>query len=331
MILVIFFSLFYPKKYYFYDFGDTMKIEEREKFGKKAFYIAVIGNAFLTIFNIAVGLMSGSYALVSEGAHTISDLITSIIAYVGFKIANKPADHDHPYGHGRAEAVAGLVIVVFLAIVAYQILTGALERLYYGTYSIPDSLAVAMALIGIFVNFAMSQSIIDLGKAANSPAIVADGMHQRVDILSSIAILIGIFVAQYGYPMLDPIIGFAISLLIAKTAYEIAKENLDAIMGKVPSDDLINEIMDVSNSVDPVLGTHNVRVNYLGSYATVSLHIELPPEMNLEESHKIVHMVQNKIVNDVDVIRGATVHACPFGLEYDHSQEVDGKNILDND
>ena len=331
MILVIFFSLFHPKKYYFYDFGDTMKIEERERLGKKAFYIAVIGNSFLTIFNIAVGFISGSYALISEGAHTISDLITSIIAYFGFKVANKPADHEHPYGHGRAEAVAGLVIVVFLAIVAYQILTGAIERLYYGTYSVPDPIAVVMALIGIFVNFAMSQSIINLGKNANSPAIVADGMHQRVDILSSIAILIGIFVAQYGYPMLDPIIAFAIALLIAKTAYQIAKENLDSIMGKVPSDDLINEITDASNSIDPVLGTHNVRVNFLGPYATVSLHIELPPEMSLDESHKIVHMVQNKIVDDVEVIRGATVHACPFGLEYDHTQEIDGKNILDED
>ena len=312
-------------------FEDTMKIEERESLGKKAFYIAVIGNTFLTIFNITVGFISGSYALISEGAHTISDLITSIIAYVGFKYANKPADHKHPYGHGRAEAVAGLMIVVFLAIVAYQILIGAIERLYYRTYSVLDPIAVVMALIGIFVNYAMSQSIINLGKNVNSPAIVADGMHQRVDILSSIAISIGIFVAQNGYPMLDPIIGFAIALLIAKTAYKIAKVNMDSIMGKVLSDELINEITDASNSIDQVLGTHNVRVNFLGPYATVSLHIELPPEMSFDDSHKIVHLVQNKIVDDVEVIKGATVHPCPFGLEYDHSQELDGKNILDED
>ena len=95
-----------------------MKKENREKLGKRAFYVAVVGNTFLTVFNISVGLISGSYALISEGAHTISDIVTSIIAYVGFKIASKPADREHPLGHGRAEAIAGLIIVVFLSLIA---------------------------------------------------------------------------------------------------------------------------------------------------------------------------------------------------------------------
>lgn len=305
-----------------------MNFEERERLAKKAFFIAVVGNTFLTIFNILVGIMTGSYALISEGAHTISDLITSIIAFAGFKIANKPADDEHPYGHGRAEAVAGLVIVIFLAIIAYEIISGAIGRLFFGgALEIPDPTAVLMAIAGIFINLLMSQRIINLGKNANSPAIVADGQHQRVDILSSIAILIGVMVAQYGFPKLDPIIAFFIALLIVKTAYEIAKENLDAIMGKVPSEDLVHEIIDSSNSVNQVLGTHNVKVNFLGSYATVSLHIELPPEMSLDESHKIAHLVQDKVVEDIEVVRGVTVHACPVGLEYDHDQEIDGKEL----
>ena len=309
-----------------------MKIQDRDALGRKAFLIAVIGNLFLTVFNIAVGIMAGSYALISEGAHTISDLITSVIAYMGFKIANKPADNEHPYGHGRAEAVAGLVIVVFLAIVAYQIVSGAIGRLFFGgNLAIPDPIAIAMAIAGIIINFVMSQGIINLGKKANSPAIVADGKHQRVDIFSSIAILLGVFVAQYGYPQLDPFIALVIALLIAKTAYDIGKENIDAIMGKVPSEDFVNEIIEVSNSVGHVIGTHNVKVNYLGSYATVSLHIEVPPEMTVKESHKVVHSVQNKLIDEIDVIRGVVVHACPAGLEYDHCQDIDGKNILSDD
>ena len=301
-----------------------MKAKEREAFGKRAFYVAVIGNAFLTVFNIMVGLMSGSYALVSEGAHTISDLITSIIAYAGFKIANKPADAEHPYGHGRAEAVAGLVIVVFLAIIAYEIITGALYRLFLGGGStIPEPISVIMAIIGVFVNFGMSQYIINLGQRANSPAIVADGKHQRVDIFSSLTILFGILVSQYGYPQLDPIIALLIALLIGKTAFDIGRENINAIMGKVPSQELVDDIERVSNSVDKVCGTHNIRVNYLGSYATVTLHIDLPGDMTVEESHKIAHLVQDKIVEEVGVVRGVTVHACPLGLDYDHKQDID--------
>ena len=298
--------------------------EDRDKLGKRAVFVAIAGNLFLTIFNVAVGIMAGSYALISEGAHTLTDITTSIIAYIGFKIGSKPADEEHPLGHGRAEAIAGLLIVIFLAIVAYEIITGAIERLFFGgTPAIPDPLAVVMAIIGVITHFSLSQYIINLGERANSPAIIADGKHQRVDIFASLAILFGILIAQYGYPQLDPFIGFVIGLLILKTAFDVARENLDNIMGKVPSPELVDRIVEVSNSVEKVCGTHDVRVNYLGSYATVTLHIELPPEMSLDESHKVVHLVQNKIIDEIDVIHGVTAHACPFGLEYDHDQQLD--------
>ena len=301
-----------------------MEREDRDKLGKRAVFVAIAGNLFLTIFNVAVGIMAGSYALISEGAHTLTDITTSIIAYIGFKIGSRPADEEHPLGHGRAEAIAGLLIVIFLAIVAYEIITGAIERLFFGgTPAIPDPLAVVMAIIGVITHFSLSQYIINLGERANSPAIIADGKHQRVDIFASLAILFGILIAQYGYPQLDPFIGFVIGLLILKTAFDVARENLDNIMGKVPSPELVDRIVEVSNSVDKVCGTHDVRVNYLGSYATVTLHIELPPEMSLDESHKVVHLVQNKIIDEIDVIHGVTAHACPFGLEYDHDQQLD--------
>ena len=149
--------------------------EDRDKLGKRAVFVAIAGNLFLTIFNVAVGIMAGSYALISEGAHTLTDITTSIIAYIGFKIGSKPADEEHPLGHGRAEAIAGLLIVIFLAIVAYEIITGAIERLFFGgTPAIPDPLAVVMAIIGVITHFSLSQYIINLGERANSPAIIAD-------------------------------------------------------------------------------------------------------------------------------------------------------------
>src|SRR5512137_2906812 len=95
---------------------------EREKAGTKASFVAIFGNIFLTIFNFTVGILSGSTALVAEGAHTLSDVLTSIIAFVGFKIGMRPADEEHHYGHGRAEPIVGLIIVVFLGVVAYEIL-----------------------------------------------------------------------------------------------------------------------------------------------------------------------------------------------------------------
>ncbi len=298
--------------------------EFRSKGGEKAATVAIIANCILTILNVVIGLLSGSYALVSEGAHTLSDVATSIIAYIGFKIGQKPADEEHPIGHGRAEAISGLVIVVFLAIVSYEIITGAINKLINpNLITIPDTLAAIMAVVGIITNLEISNYIISIGKEINSPAIIADGQHQKTDIFSSLAVLVGVIVSNMGFPILDPIIGLIIGLLIIKTAYEIAKENIDNIMGKVPSKELIEEIREIANKSAKTNTAHNIKVDYLGSYALVTLHIELDGNMSLNETHEIVHTVQENIIKEIPIIKSAVVHACPLGLEYDHKQEID--------
>ena len=302
-----------------------MKKKDRDKAGRNALLTGLVGNVFLTVFNIAVGLISGSYALVAEGAHTLSDVATTIIAYIGFKLANKPADPEHPLGHGRAEAIGGLVIVVFLFLLAYEILSGAIDKLFFThQFSSPTYLAGVMAVVGMFMNFVMSQRIISIGKSINSPAIVADGKHQRVDLLSSLAIFIGVLVSKAGYPQVDAIVALLIGLFVLKTAFDVVKDNIDNIMGKVPSKDLIDEIKKVVLSVDGVYGVHDIRVNFFGSYATVTFHIELDKDLSLIEAHKIVHIVQDKVESKIDIIHGVTAHACPYGAVYDHNQQIDG-------
>lgn len=297
----------------------------RSKGGKKAATVAIVSNCFLTVFNIAIGLMSGSYALVSEGGHTLSDVATSVIAYIGFRIGQKPADDEHPLGHGRAEAISGLVIVLFLAMVAYEIMSGAVEKLLNPSLiTTPDIYAALMAVFGIFTNYSISEYIIKIGKEIRSPAIVADGKHQKTDIFSSVAVLVGVVVSNMGYPILDPIIGFVIGILILKTAYEIGKENIDNIMGKVPDEKFINKINRIATKSSPhVYNAHDIKVDYLGSYATVTLHIQLDGDMSLEEAHKIVHLVQNNITKKMPEVKYVMVHACPIGVEYDHNQEID--------
>ncbi len=298
--------------------------EFRTKGGTKAAIVGIGSNTFLTIFNIGIGTISGSYALISEGAHTLSDVATSIIAYLGFRIGQKPADEEHPLGHGRAEAIAGLIIVLFLTMVAYEIMTGAINKIVHPELiTTPSYLAAVMALIGIGVNLCISRYIIALGKKIRSPAIVADGNHQKVDIFSSVAILVGVFASNSGYSIIDPVIGLIIGLFVLKTAYTIGKENIDNIMGKIPSKELIKDIEKAATKTPQVLGAHNIKVEYLGSYSVVSLHIELDENMTLKESHKIVHRAQNNVLKKVPLVKSVTIHACPAGIEYDHKQEID--------
>ena len=223
---------------------------DRGKIGRNASAVAISGEILLTIFNFTIGTISGSSALIAESAHTLSDVLTSIIAFIGFKIGMKPADNDHQYGHGRAEPLVGLVIVAFLLIVAYEILSGVYVKLLSGTaLAPPELIAALMALIGIFVNLIMTTYLTRSGKKINSPAIIADGQHQKVDIFSCMAVLIGVVGAQLGYPILDPLVATLIALIVIKTAIELARDNVDIIMGKLPSITILDEVKSAAYKV----------------------------------------------------------------------------------
>lgn len=301
-----------------------MSDDFRSKGGKKAAIVAVIANCFLTVLNISVGFMSGSSALISEGAHTLSDIITTIVAYAGFHYSQKPADPEHPIGYGRVEALSGLFIVLFLSVISWEIFEKAIKQILFNEgLNAPDIYVAIMAVVGIFVNYAVSSYIIRMGKQINSPAIVADGQHQRTDIFSSIAVLIGVIVSNMGYPILDPIVAIFIGFLILRLAIKLFIINFNYLVGKVPSKDFIDEIKDIANSVPNAQNAHDVKVDYMGNYAVVALHIQVDDDLNVQESHKIAHEVQDKLREEKSEIRYVIVHTCPIGLDYDHYQGFD--------
>ncbi len=287
---------------------------EREKRGKKAIIVSISGNAALVILNFIVGTLSGSTALVAESAHTFSDIFTSAIAFIGFKIGLKPADVEHPYGYGRAESLAGLLTVIFLLIISYELLWDVYKKLLLGSgLAPPDWTAAIMALVGIAVNFTMTNYMTKTGRKINSPAIIADAKHQRVDILTCIAIFVGVVGSQLGLPILDPLVALLIVVLVLKTAFEVARDNVNNILGKVPSDDILTSIKAAALSVEGTSGIHDIKINYVGPYASVDLHIEVDPNLSLIEAHGISTQVEKTIIKQVDIVTIVNVHVCLTG------------------
>lgn len=294
-----------------------MNIEERNKLGRKAVFVAIIGNIRLTIFNFTVGILSGSTALVVEAAHTFSDTLTSTITFIGFRIGLKPPDRLHPYGYGRAEPLVGIIIVVFLGIIVYETFLGIYQKIFLeGPVTPPETIAAVMALAGVFINLIMTTYILKTGKKINSPAMVADAHHQKVDIFSCAAIFVGVIGAQFGFPILDPIIAIFIAIMVLKTAFDIAKENINNIMGTVPSKDILENITNSALSVNGAFDVHDVRINYLGPYASVELHVTVAEDLSLKEAHEIAHSVEEKIINDIDIVSMVVVHVCPKDEDY---------------
>jgi len=292
--------------------------ELRHKTGQKAVIVAISGNILLTIFNFTVGILSGSTALMAEAAHTLSDVTTSIITAIGFRIGLKPPDSEHPYGHGRAEPLVSLVIVIFLVFIAYEIISEAYGKLLLmGSLAPPDWTAALMALIGIAVNISMTRYMMKVGRKINSPAIIADAQHQKVDIFSCAAIVVGVVGSNLGLLILDPLVAILIAVLVLKIAFNVGKENIDNLMGKVPSKDLIEEITKAGTSVKGVKGMHDIKVNYMGPNASVDLHITVDPELSLRNAHKISHQVEKSVIDKVDIVSIVYVHVCPEGDDED--------------
>ena len=291
-----------------------MDAAEREKSGRKAIIVGISGNAILVIFNFIVGTLSGSTALIAESAHTFSDILDSSIAFIGFKIGLKPPDIEHPYGYGRAESLAGLITVIFLLIIAFEILSEVYQKLLLGGGLAPPGWTAAiMALVGIVINFTMTNYMTKIGKKINSPAIMADAKHQRVDIFTCIAIFAGVVGSQLGLPILDPLVALFIVALVLKTAFDVAKDNVNNILGKIPSEVILNDIKAAALSVNGTSGIHDIKVNYTGPYASVDLHIEVDPALSLIEAHEISTQVEKSIIGLVDIVTIVNVHVCITG------------------
>jgi len=288
--------------------------DEREKSGRKAIIVGISGNAVLVIFNFIVGTLSGSTALIAESAHTFSDILDSSIAFIGFKIGLKPPDIEHPYGYGRAESLAGLITVIFLLIIAFEILSEVYQKLLLGGGLAPPGWTAAiMALVGIIINFTMTNYMTKTGRKINSPAIIADAKHQRVDIFTCIAIFAGVVGSQLGMPILDPLVALFIVVLVLKTAFDVAKDNVNNILGKIPSEVILNDIKAAALSVNGTSGIHDIKVNYTGPYASVDVHIEVDPVLSLIEAHEISTQVEKRIIDQVDIVTIVNVHVCITG------------------
>jgi cation diffusion facilitator family transporter len=293
---------------------------DREEIGNRANKFAILVNVILTILNFVVGIISGSTALVAQAADNAGDLLSNLIGLWAFRIGLKPADAEHPYGHGRIEPLVGLLISIILFFIAYQIFQEAYAKfLMIGSLAAPSWIAAGMAIVAFFMNYFVMKYLFKTGKEINSQILMATGNQKKMDVFTSVAIFFGIVGSQLGYPILDPILAVVIGCLVIKTAFDVARENLDNLMGKVPSKKLINDIKSVAVSVDGVYDAHDIKVNNIGPYASAEFHVKVKSDLPLKEAHKIAHNVEKTIIKKIDIINTVTVHVCP--LDEDEKDE----------
>jgi cation diffusion facilitator family transporter len=284
---------------------------ERYKAGERASLVGIFGNLSLAAMKFVAGVYSGSMALVADALDSFSDVLSSLITWIGIKISYKPADESHPYGHYDAEAIAGLIVSLMLALLAYEFAKHAVVRLFHA----PEQVKL-VALLAVGVNL-MGKAFLagytkKVAEKINSPALAASAANFRVDIYTSLAILAGIGASRLGLYALDPLVALGITLLIFKVAVDISWRNIQRLMGTVPSPEMVEEIKRLTREVEGVIDVHRVRVHAMGAYNKVDLHVCVDENIPLKKAHEIAHEVQVKITENMPEVASALVHVEPF-------------------
>ena len=272
-------------------------------------WLSIFLNLLLFALKFIVGMSIGSIAIVADAWHTLSDSLSSLVLLVGVKLSEKPPDKEHPYGHGRFQLLATFGIGAMLAIVGVDFLMRSFKLFFQDIEVIYGPLAIIVTVISILVKEGLAQFSFIAARKANSKALKAEAWHHRSDALSSLVILIGIFL-NHKIPHVDAVLGFFVALCILYTAYEIFKDVVNSLLGMAPSKKIIAQITDIAKSeTGREVTPHHFHIHEYGGHIEVTFHIFLPPELTVREAHAFVDKIEHRIHNELEIY--ATVHFEP--------------------
>lgn len=285
---------------------------EDYKLGMKVSMVTIIANVILSLFKILAGVLGHSSAMLADGVHTLSDILTTIIVLIGLKVSSKEADEEHPYGHEKYESVFAKILSILLLLTGVYIGYEAIKILISGEFSEPGKIALIAALVSIIVNEIMYRYTIKTAKKIGSISMEADAWHHRSDAFSSIGTFVGILGARLGFPALDPIAGIIVSFFVIKIGVDLYLKSVKELVDESADDKTIKRIIEKTNSVKEVRGIKDLKTRISGNKVYVDIEILVDAFISVKEGHDISEKVHDKLEEEIDDIKHCMVHIEPF-------------------
>lgn len=291
---------------------DVNDQDVRSQYGYLGGWLSIVVNVSLFVLKGLFGILLGSVALIADGVHSLSDVATSAIIVASFKWARKPSDTVHPFGHGRMEAIATLVVAVLLVVLGLEFFRTSVGRIIHPVDYRVNFWIVGFVVLTIFVKEWLARFTSILSRMIGSSALEADSWHHRTDALSSILVL-GAFAGQYfGLYIMDGIAGIIISGFIVWTGWVIAKDGVDDLLGKRPSAELVDQIKRAVRECSEVLDIHDLIIHQYGQQMVLSFHIQVPETLSLREAHRVSEKVEKIVLDRFHAY--ATIHLDPVNV-----------------
>ena len=284
------------------------------KIAERVSFVSIAVNLFLSLFKFAAGVIAHSGAMISDSVHSASDVFSSIIVIIGYKISDKKPDKDHPYGHERFECITSIVLAVILLITGLGIGKSTVDIIIGSSTKeilVPGTLAQIAALVSILIKELLYRYTIVYAKKINSSSLRADAWHHRSDALSSIGALIGITGAKIGYPIAEPIASLVICLFILKAVYDIFKDAVDKLVDKSCDDETTAAMTKVIKEKQGVESLVSLKTRMFGSKIYVDVIISADGTLPLTNAHQIAQTVHDDIEEKFPNVKHCMVHVDP--------------------
>lgn len=288
---------------------------EEYKKGAVGAIVSISVNTALSIIKLIAGILGNSSAMIADSIHSMSDVVSSVIVWIGMKIAGKPADHDHPWGHGKAEPIAAKVVAVLLIIAGLNIGINAILNISQAEFSQVKPIALWAAVISIIVKEWNYRYAWNLGKKLNSTSMKADAWHHRSDAISSLAAFVGIAFTIYGGPkwhFMDHLAAAVVAGMIIWVGLKFFREAAADLMDASLPEAKLTEIRNTIMQTEGVLGVEALAGRKSGLEIFIDAHVEVDPEMSVLKSHAIASSVRDNLKKRFNDVAGVLVHIEPF-------------------
>ena len=295
--------------------NDADPKAERTQFGMLAGIVGLFLNISLSVLKIILGILTGSISILGDSVNNLSDSISSVITMIGFRLSGKPADREHPYGHGRIEYISGFLVAIFVIAVAIELLRTSVSHIIH-----PNEMDVSIATIiilscTILVKLWMSLFYFKISKRINSAAMRATAVDSRSDCITTGVALISVFVMLCFHINIDGYTGAIVALFVIYAGTQSARETIEPLLGEKPDPDVIRAIKDTAMSRKEIIGVHDLRLHEYGpGHLVASMHVEMPYNLSFTDMHEIVDGIEEEIM-DKGLVKEITIHADPVNFD----------------
>ncbi|MEY3289524.1 MAG: hypothetical protein RLZZ419_1766 [Pseudomonadota bacterium] len=309
---------------------DILDPKRIAKLKAKASYVGAAVNVLQTLIKIGFGIIAQSAALIADGVHSLSDLLSDLLVIIAVRLGSREADHEHPYGHRRFETIATVILGISLIIIGGAITWSVMNRMAHPEHlPVPNAIGMGIAATSILINEWLYHYTKGIARQTRSKLLMANAWHQRSDAVSSIVVLFGIGAVILGYPLADAIAAIVVALMVAKIGLSLVFESIKELVDTSLPPKLVTEIRKTIMSIEGVEGIHLLRTRHMGEDALIDAHIVVDPRITVSEGHTIGDVVRDELISRFDDVMDVLVHIDPEDDEslFERSKPLNRRDV----